>query len=86
MGSLYDLKLNYSLKIFQNSTDDKFLNALDVYIGSVPRNEKTSTNEIIWCVDNASSFNKFTLYFLGLELNNKIIGYAEDILFLYGKL
>ena len=67
MGSLYDLKLNYSLKIFQNSTDDKFLNALDVYIGSVPRNEKTSTNEIIWCVDNASSFNKFTLYFLGLE-------------------
>lgn len=74
MGSL---KLNYSLKIFQNSTDDKFLNALDVYIGTVPRNEKTNTNEIIWCLDNACQFKKFTLYFLGLELNNRIIGYAE---------
>lgn len=74
MGSL---KLNYSLKIFQNSTDDKFLDALDVYISTVPRNEKTNTNEIIWCLDNAKQFKKFELYFLGLELNNKIIGYAE---------
>lgn len=77
MGNSQNLKLNYSLKIFQNSTDDKFLEALDVYVKCVPRNEKTNTNEIIWCIDNRNIFDKFILFFVGLELNNKIIGYAE---------
>lgn len=77
MGNSQNLKLSYSLKVFQNSADDKFMDALDVYVRTVPRNEKTNTNEIIWCMDNSKNFEKFTLFFLGLELNNKIIGYAE---------
>ncbi len=77
MGNLQNLKLNYSLKVFQNSTDEKFLESLNVYVKSVPRNEKTNTNEIIWCIDNADKFDKANLFFLGLELNNKIIGYSE---------
>lgn len=77
MGSSQNLKLNYALKIFKNSEEDKFLDALDIYIRSVPRNEKTNTNEIMWCLDNSDKFDKFTLFLFGLELNNKIIGYAE---------
>lgn len=77
MGNSQSLKLNYSLKVFQNSNDDKFIDALDVYIRSVPRNEKTNSNEIVWCIDNADIFSNFKLFFLGLELNNRIIGYAE---------
>lgn len=77
MGNSQNLKLNYALKIFKNSAEDKFLDALDIYMRSVPRNEKTNTNEITWCLDNSDKFNQFTLFLFGLELNNKIIGYAE---------
>lgn len=77
MGNSQNLKLNYSLKVFKDSMDEKFIDALDIYRKSVPRNEKTNTNEIIWCLDNSNEFNKFTLFLFGLELNNKIIGYAE---------
>lgn len=77
MGTSQSYKLNYTLRIFQSSDDDKFLDALDVYRRSVPRNEKTNTNEIIWCLDNSTCFKKCKLFFFGLELNNKIIGYSE---------
>lgn len=72
-----NLKLTYSLKLFSSSTDEKFIEALDVYRRSVSRNEKTSTNEIVWTVDHRSRFRNSQPYFFGLELNNKIIGYAE---------
>lgn len=77
MGNSQNLKLNYALKIFKNSGEDKFLDALDIYRRTVTRNEKTNTNEITWCLDNSDKFDKFTLFLFGLELNNKIIGYAE---------
>lgn len=77
MASVQSCKLNYTLKIFQHSEEDKFIDALDVYRRAVSRNEKTNTNEIIWCLDNPSGFSKCKLFFFGLELNNKIIGYSE---------
>ncbi len=77
MENLQSLKLNYSLKIFDNSEDKEFLEALNIYIKSVSRSEKTSTNEITWCIDNRNVFDKFVLFFCGLKLNGKIIGYAE---------
>lgn len=72
-----NLKLTYALQSFSSSSDEKFIEALDVYRRSVSRNEKTNTNEIVWVVDNKSAFEKSQPYFFGLELNNKIIGYAE---------
>lgn len=77
MESLQNLKLNYSLRIFDSSADNEFLEALDIYVKSVSRSEKTNTNKIVWCIDNCNVFNKFILFFCGLKLNGKIIGYAE---------
>ena len=77
MANVQNCKLSYALKIFQHSDEDKFIDALDIYRRVVPRSEKTNTNEIIWCLDNPSSFSKSKLFFLGLELNNRIIGYSE---------
>ncbi len=72
-----NLKLTYSLKLFSSNTDEKFIEVLDVYRRSVSRNEKTSINEIVWTVEHQSEFRSSQPYFFGLELNNKIIGYAE---------
>lgn len=77
MVTLNNLKLTYNLKLFSNSNDERFIEALDVYRRSVSRNEKTSTNEIVWTVDHQRKFKSSQPYFFGLELNNKIIGYAE---------
>lgn len=77
MGTLNSFKLTYYLKLFSNSSDEKFIEALDVYRRSVSRNEKTNTNEIVWTVDHQGKFQNSQPYFFGLELNNKIIGYAE---------
>ena len=72
-----NLKLVYSLKHFTDSSDENFMQAVDVYRRTVARNVKTNTNEIVWAVDNRDKFKKVQLFFFGLELNGKIIGYAE---------
>lgn len=71
------LKINYSLDLFETSTDEKFIEALDVYRRSISRTVKTNTNEIVWTVDNRKQFSQSYPYFFGLELNNNVIGYAE---------
>lgn len=73
----YTSKLTYTLHVFESSSDVKFIKAIDVYQKTVSRIEKTSTNEIAWVVDNRKSFQTSMPYFFGLELNNKVIGYAE---------
>lgn len=70
-------KLVYELRLFESSSDMKFIKALEIYQKNVSHNEKTSTNEISWVIDNRENFKKSNPYFFGLELNGNIIGYAE---------
>lgn len=69
--------INYSLVVFNDSSNCEFVDALDIYRKTTPRDQKTNSNEIIFWVNNQSEFKLGKLFFLGLKANNKVIGYAE---------
>lgn len=70
-------KISYSIKRFENSKDKDFLKALKIYNDSVPVDTKTSTNELIYFADNWNCQKSRLMYFLGLYIDNQIIGYVE---------
>lgn len=70
-------RLIYNLHMFETSADISFHAAINIYQKTVAHNEKTNSNEISWVLDHSKRFKKSTPFFFGLELNNKIIGFAE---------
>lgn len=70
-------KINYAIKHFENSKDKDFVKALKIYNDSIPFDTKTKTNEIIYFADNCNLQNNRIMYFLGLYINNEIVGYVE---------
>ena len=71
------LHISYSIKRFENSKDKDFLKALKIYNDSVPVDTKTSTNELIYFSDNWNCQKSRLMYFLGLYIDNQIIGFVE---------
>lgn len=70
-------KITYSVKHFENSKDKDFMNALQIYNDYISVDTKTSTNQIIYFADHWKSQKGRTMYFLGLYINNEIVGYVE---------
>ena len=70
-------KISYSVKHFENSKDKDFTKALKIYNDSIPIDTKTSTNEIIYFADNSNLQKDRIMYFLGLYINNEIVGFVE---------
>lgn len=70
-------KINYAVKRFENSKDKDFIKALKIYNDSIPVDTKTSTNEIIYFVDNCNLQNTRSMYFLGLYIDGEVVGYME---------
>jgi len=60
-----------------SSTDKGYANALRIYTSSVPREAKTSTNEIAYWIDSPNGQSGTELMFFGFFSNDTIIGYAE---------
>ncbi|MCC8145865.1 MAG: hypothetical protein LIO93_05375, partial [Bacteroidales bacterium] len=69
--------MRYELLRFNSSNDQYFYEALKIYQQSIPHEQKTNSSEIVYWVDNLGTFKEGELFFFGLLLNNKIIGYAE---------
>ena len=70
-------KISYTVKHFENSRDKDFIKALKIYNDSISVDTKTSTNEIIYFADNYNLQHNRVMYFLGLYLNNEVVGYVE---------
>lgn len=70
-------KITYAVRRFENSKDKDFMKALKIYNDSISIDTKTSTNEIIYFADNWNSQSGRIMYFLGLYIDNEIIGYVE---------
>ncbi|MDL2290345.1 hypothetical protein LJB95_02960 [Paludibacteraceae bacterium OttesenSCG-928-F17] len=69
--------MKYELLKFSSSNDEYFYDALKIYQQSIPHEQKTNSSEIVYWVDNLNTFKEGELFFFGLSLNNKTIGYAE---------
>lgn len=69
--------MNYILLKFESSSDSYFYDVLNIYSRVTPRDERTNSSEITFWVDNQNKFPNGKLFFFGLLLNSKPIGYAE---------
>lgn len=76
MAKVENLESTYKIKRFMSSTDRDFIKALKIYNATIPVETKTSTNEIIYYLDSKLDSSR-EMYFLGLYLNEMIIGYIQ---------
>jgi len=67
---------SYKIKRFLSSNERDFISALKIYNDTIPVETKTSTNEIVYFIDNRSTPNR-EMYFFGLYYNEEIVGYIE---------
>lgn len=71
------VKVSYSIKRFDSSKDRDFQTALQIYNNSIPVDVKTSTNEIIYFVDNPRIQSNRTMFFWGLYIDSTVVGFVE---------
>lgn len=71
-------KISFSIKHFESSEDKDFVNALTIYNNTIPVDTKTSTNEIIFFVDNCNIHPQRQMFFFGLYVNGTLIGFVES--------
>ncbi len=69
--------ITYELLRFKNSSDEQFLEAMEVYRKTTSHDQKTDIKEITYWVDNLKQFEIGELFFFGLKANGLVIGYAE---------
>ena len=43
---------SYTIKLFENSTSEDFIEALNIYLDEMPSELRTASNEIIYWIDN----------------------------------
>lgn len=72
-----DSSISYELLRFKSSSDEFFLDAMEVYRKSTSYDQKTNIKEITYWVDNLKQFVLGELFFFGLKANGELIGYAE---------
>ena len=71
------ISAKYSIRRFTSSKDKDFAYALMLYSDVVPADTKTSSNEIMYFVDHSSSQTKRIMYFFGLYVDERLIGFVE---------
>jgi hypothetical protein len=69
--------IKYELIRFKSSKDQYFYEALKIYSSSIDYEQKTSTNEITYWVNNLNKFRKGEILLFALVSNNTVIGFAE---------
>lgn len=75
---MYEMqKINFGLKRFESSKDKDFNSALMIYNDTIPVDTKTRTNEIIYFADHCKMQPNREMFFLGLYVNNVVIGFIE---------
>ena len=70
------LENRYEIKRILKSTDDEYVEALNIYYETTPVDIKTNTNEITHWLDKRTSSIPFELFLFALYLDGKIIGFA----------
>ena len=75
--SAFENEIAYKLKQFISSTEKGYASALRIYTNCVPREAKTSTNEITYWLDSSKRQSETEFMFFGFYSNDTVIGYAE---------
>lgn len=76
------MKAVYELKLIKDSRDNNLTRALSIYSQNIEPILRTDTREIIYWLDNYNKTFKDRFYLLGLNLNNKLIGFAQLVYFI----
>lgn len=75
-------KLNeFKIKRFSNSREKDFIDALTIYSHNIAPEIKTSTNEIVYWIDNFNTRTSEELFVFGLYFNSVLVGYAQLVYF-----
>lgn len=69
-------KLQFQIREYTSSKDKDFFDALKIYNDNIPVNIKTSTNDILYFVDNRKSQKNREMFFFGLYTNNILMGFV----------
>ncbi|WP_321469597.1 GNAT family N-acetyltransferase [Halarcobacter sp.] len=71
----------YTIRLFKNSKSEDFIEALSIYSEEMPSELRTSSNEIIYWIDNYSKLYKDQLLIFGFYENDKLIGFSQCVYF-----
>lgn len=69
-------KLHFQIKEYTSSKDKDFFEALKIYNDNISVDIKTSTNDIIYFVDNRKSQKNREMFFFGLYTNDILMGFV----------
>ncbi|WP_417325346.1 GNAT family N-acetyltransferase [Halarcobacter sp.] len=72
---------SYTVKLFEDSKEEDFINALEIYSEEIPSELRTSPNEIIYWLDSYSKNFDDELLIFGFYEGNKIIGFSQCVYF-----
>lgn len=72
---------SYTIKLFEDSKSEDFISALDIYTNEMPSELRTSSNEIIYWIDNYNKLFEDNLLIFGFYENDKIIGFSQCLYF-----
>ncbi len=72
---------SYTIKLFENSTSEDFIEALNIYLDEMPSELRTASNEIIYWIDNYNGLFDDKLLVFGFYENENLIGFAQCLYF-----
>lgn len=72
---------SYSVKLFESSESEDFISALNIYLDEIPFELKTSSQEIIYWIDNYSKKFNDELLIFGFYENDTLIGFSQCVYF-----
>lgn len=72
-----NITISYNLHKFSNSNDSDFIQGLNIYSRNIESSIRTSTNEIIYWVDQYNKTFNDSFFTFGLYQNNTLIGFTQ---------
>lgn len=76
----------YSVKIFSSSSDDDYIEALDIYSSHTPLSVKTDTSDISYWIDRYNKEFEDRFFVFGLYEDESIIGFSQLVYFKQARL
>lgn len=73
---------SYTIKLFENSESKDFNSALNIYLDEIAFELKTSSQEIIYWINNYSKKFNDELLIFGFYENDSLIGFSQCVYFL----
>lgn len=71
----------YTIRLFKDSKSEDFIEALNIYLDEIPSELRTSSNEIIYWLDNYNKLFEDELLVFGFYEEDKIIGFSQFLYF-----